>query len=558
MQRALLCCCLLPLASISVSAPPPERVTAADIHPERELLITDRAVVDSPLAQYPNQWSFGALMEELFGEDEAPEAVLRWLLCYDFDSKVGRIPLLGEPVDAQGLPIAKWVQWGAPALDNTESAQNNRGEPDWPSDIPRRPQMRQFIEAWQARDGYDPCYGPWRPNMANAPFRLLAIVNRMDLGAALLVDAQNDAHSQRERTAARAQKAVEAKLAKDHMSIVVEPDPEPAVPMPSGYGGGRFMMPQVAKAKKKEEPMDFGEGRLVFGAVDSEGKPLEGGWTVILEYKLKPVHRPVPGQGERVVAAENWAAAWHWLGTMPVSDPQYVASLARLTKVFTHRPRNEKGEISSTRPSLGQLRSSEGVFGPGREFRQFDYRNGALVPALLPMTPAPAFMDASRRDDERFIGTFLNDLEPLILTGMHSLPKKVESRKAIFLVPGATAVIPDGEKDFHWEPIPRLTREARRLFSMNTCNGCHAGDTGCPDGMHVHPRADGAEAQLSSFLRRDGQPNAFPDPGWTNEAIRLTEMEDRAAILAAFLEPTDRRRVDSLERLLRERVRRTH
>ena len=39
-----------------------DTITAKTIRPERELLITDSAVVDSYVANYPGAWSFGALI----------------------------------------------------------------------------------------------------------------------------------------------------------------------------------------------------------------------------------------------------------------------------------------------------------------------------------------------------------------------------------------------------------------------------------------------------------------------------------------------------------------
>jgi hypothetical protein len=295
--------------------------------------------------------------------------------------------------------------------------------------------------------------------------------------------------------------------------------------------------------------------------VGPDGQPLPGGWTLIFEYKLEPLSKvghtfpsSVPGS----LTAQNWAQAWHWLGGLELKDPRFADSLVAITKAFTHRQPNDKGEIpDNAKTSFSQLRSSEAAFGSGREFRQFDLKGDAFVPALLPLTPAPAFLD-DRQVNGRVLGTFLNEIEPLIRAGVHSIPKTVENRRTTFALQGATALIPEGEKDFHWDPAPHVSRDARRIFSMNTCNGCHAGDTGCSDGLHVHPRWPGMEAKVSAFLRRDGQPDKFQDPGLKTSYVRLTEMEDRAAILAALLEPKEKKRLDQLEDLLRARLRRSH
>src|SRR4051812_40195719 len=65
---------LLALAAAAAFGPTTaraERVTGKDIHPERELLITAPAIVDSAPATYPGSWSFGCLIEHLVGPERA-------------------------------------------------------------------------------------------------------------------------------------------------------------------------------------------------------------------------------------------------------------------------------------------------------------------------------------------------------------------------------------------------------------------------------------------------------------------------------------------------------
>ncbi len=414
-------------------------------------------------------------------------------------------------------------------------------------------------------------------------------MNRLDLGVAPLVDTEGDLRTKWRNAGKERQLAAMVGLSTQgvHGITSFPSDTPPSFSPYGGFGGfsgsglttvnsrgfrgfrfgGRELAgipstcvtPPTSTTESKGP--NFGEGRLIFGAVGPDGQPLPGNWTLIFEYQLEPlskVGRTLPNSAPGSLTAQDWAQAWHWLGGLELKDPRYAESLVTLTKAFTHRGTNDKGEITeAAKPSFSQLRSSEAAFGPGREFRQFDLQNGAFVPALLPLTPAPAFMD-DRQVNGRVLGNFLNEIEPLIRAGIHSIPKTVEFHRTTFALQGATALIPDGEKDFHWDPAPHIIRDARRLFSMNTCNGCHAGDTGCPDGLHVHPRAAGMEAKVSDFLRRDGQPDKFQDPGLKTSYVRLTEMEDRAAILAALLEPKEKKRVDQLEDLLRSRLRRSH
>ena len=43
------------------------------------------------------------------------------------------------------------------------------------------------------------------------------------------------------------------------------------------------------------------------------------------------------------------------------------------------------------------------------------------------------------------------------------------------------------------------SNEARHIFSLNTCNGCHAAETGTLF-MHVRPTPFGIPAELSGFM----------------------------------------------------------
>ena len=69
-----------------------------------------------------------------------------------------------------------------------------------------------------------------------------------------------------------------------------------------------------------DEPF-VGEGRLVFGATDQQGKPLPGGWTVIFEYRLPNVALQVQAGGVKESTdkvrnlATVWANRWHALRT---------------------------------------------------------------------------------------------------------------------------------------------------------------------------------------------------------------------------------------------------
>jgi hypothetical protein len=111
-----------------------------DISIEKELLITDLSVVnDARASDVAGAWSFGGLVTALAPND-APALVKQW-------------------------------------LDSFEQRQDVNGFALQP-----RPAMRaRLTRLWMAKDGAT-TFAAWRPNLANAPFRLLAIVYRPDLG----------------------------------------------------------------------------------------------------------------------------------------------------------------------------------------------------------------------------------------------------------------------------------------------------------------------------------------------------------------------------------------
>ena len=99
-----------------------------------------------------------------------------------------------------------------------------------------------IIDPWKAKDGFaEATRDEWEIDLANAPFRLLAIVNRIDMGGIVNVAGESVSFGNSGR---------------------------------AGYYDGTA---------------PNGELRLVFAATDSEGEPLEGGFTAIFEYALPSV-----------------------------------------------------------------------------------------------------------------------------------------------------------------------------------------------------------------------------------------------------------------------------
>lgn len=462
-----------------------------DIVMDKELFITATEVVDSELANYPGPWSFGHLVEEAFGEKEAPHAVGEWLQL--------------------------WADGYAPEGRNQREA-------------PARPGVQQLIEIWKKRDHYQGSSNKeWVPNLENAPFRLLSIVNRMDLAATA---------------------------------------DSPGVTSVGYYTGS----PGIDSLS--------GEGRLVFGAIDEDGEPLDA--TFIFEYGLD--------RGNQSQRVHDWAMVWHDLGSYEKHDAAYRGQLAKVTRLFTDRRKEIVGQAGSARPitalkemdvwerlsvslnasttQLIRVRSSERAFGKDLEFRQWDVRTGSragqgpvLRPVALPGTPREKFYKKGSREN-RFLVRWLRDQRgagPVSSTLRDSegsvpvsfgLPATYRVGKKREPVAAVVARIPDGESDYHWDGRGLNDDALRRAFSTQTCVGCHGGDTNT-QAFHCAPRQRGSSSLLSNFMRMESEKAELEDPA-TGDSYQSAEMQDRVQLFRSLLNPD--LRLPELRRIRASRV----
>lgn len=124
--------------------PPPPPVVVAPHEPviEKELMITHLSVVNDDRTKGPDgPWSFGGLMKRLAGTGDVKTFTLNWLRTWEST----------QTINAQTVAARSAIR---PSVINT----------------------------WKTRDGQTGATdAAWTMNFANAPFRLLAIVNRVDL-----------------------------------------------------------------------------------------------------------------------------------------------------------------------------------------------------------------------------------------------------------------------------------------------------------------------------------------------------------------------------------------
>lgn len=243
-----------------------------------------------------------------------------------------------------------------------------------------------------------------------------------------------------------------------------------------------------------------GEGRFVFGVLDQLGNPMS--FTVILEYKL-------PASTAADVA--RWANDWHALGALTVGSPAYNLALRRITDRFAGK------NVAPSRPngsSISQIRTNEVALSFPWELRQFeiDATTHQLVEVALTRQPADQF------DNTAKLATFINNNEAKILAGTHQVPLTFQG--AAFRAGSILNNI-----DFWSAPGIRSNR-ARHLFSVNTCDGCHGGETATFGFLHVFPRGPGQVSELSGFLTGID----VPDPV-TGATRRFNDLGRRATDL---------------------------
>lgn len=381
--------------------------------PEKSLVITNLKVVENPDRTFNpctgagtrmGRWTFGYLMTQMANQP------------------------------ATGIHPSTFVRrW----LDKWMTNQTVNG---WT--VAQRQKIKTLvIDPWVAASG-----GPTRPlDLSIAPFKLLAIVNRVDL---------------RNNTV---------------------------------YGGG-----------------NAGEGRFVFGVIDRTGGGAthpytstgsrncrETQFTVIFEY----------GIDRRGCAIRDWGRQWYNLRNFVLGSAAYNNALQAITDQFTtagvapHKPNGS---------ALNQLRTNEvelqlGVVTPPlwelREFRIGGDPPG-VSPGQLEEVTVKQTPDLSRNRTQ-LLTDYVNLNTPAILTQTHNVPPIFNGQ--LFL--GGSSLAPRDpllavDVNTHWNNgrWPVITnRQARHLFSLNTCNACHTGETNTVF-THIKPAPFGTEAKLSGFM----------------------------------------------------------
>lgn len=234
-----------------------------------------------------------------------------------------------------------------------------------------------------------------------------------------------------------------------------------------------------------------GEGRFIFGVRNGAGQMMP--FTVIAEFRL-------PAKGNK--NARTWANQWHALGKLAVGSAAYNQKLEEITNDFTHHQNhpgnqggygNGQGNDDDDETNLKQLRTNEIAldFNAGHppiwELREFHIgSDGLFHPAHPAQTPT------NEMNGTNALAQYVQQNAAKIQTGTHKVPTRFKGS------PFAGGGIAVPTNTFKWS-VPGVSTELQDKFSLQTCNGCHAGNTGT-NFLHVGPAFGGAGTRLSDFL----------------------------------------------------------
>jgi hypothetical protein len=250
-------------------------------------------------------------------------------------------------------------------------------------------------------------------------------------------------------------------------------------------------------------PTEFcGEGRFVFCLINSNcAQP--SNMTVIFEYAINK-----PNVCDSL---KNWAQQWFNLKDLALGSSTYNAALQAITDQFSLCGTNPAAPNQS---SLAQVRTNEITLSPTPkewELKEFhlDTITGSLLQATVAQSPADRYDSQSINPDVQRMVSYVNLNAASIIQGRYTVPAQWQGfgfLGAASHIMAPPTGIPNGTRPFHWNGTDSTNKKtfiksdnARNVFSRETCNGCHAGET--QTGFtHVDPVFFGTQATLSGFL----------------------------------------------------------
>jgi len=218
-----------------------------------------------------------------------------------------------------------------------------------------------------------------------------------------------------------------------------------------------------------------GEGRFVFQVMKNNCTPTQ--FTVIFEYGIEK---------NSCSAVKNWGQQWADLNSMVLGSPTYNAALENITESFV------QANAALSKPNgsaLNQLRTNEielgFISGGPWQLREFVISNSGWSQHFLTQNTV------NQTPGNALDGTL--DLRNFVNSGLTDVPLRWPTIAEPFK--GGSSEAPSSS--FNWDEAGIFPRQARHEFSLNTCNGCHAGET-ATGFTHVKPGP--IPATLSGFM----------------------------------------------------------
>jgi hypothetical protein len=254
-----------------------------------------------------------------------------------------------------------------------------------------------------------------------------------------------------------------------------------------------------------------GEARFVFGLVDPNTCANQS-MTVIFEYGVRK---------GGCLAIKNWGQQWLNLQSLTPGSGAYKSALEAITIQFTERGTNPSQTPNQN--SLNQLRTNEKLGSPDWELREFrlardDADVGHLREVTTKQTPDLSLNNMT------VVADYVNANATLVVQDKHAVPVEFPIGSPFL---SGSAVTPFG---IFWDGTPPspsttiTTLNSRFHFSLDTCNGCHAGETRTLF-EHIGSGVPVPVSQLSRFMA--GDPTS-PDGDFHMSPDAAGEPVDRA------------------------------
>ena len=414
------------IKGLTVTAAPtplPAAIPPALVVPENALMINDRVVVANPTL------TFDACNTDATGNNVNPNAA------WSFKTLISNL----NDETTSGLTDQQFAhEWLRNWMTNTSANTFT---------IAARPAIREFFQGWDGANAST-------LNMDRLPFRLLAIVNRIDLAT---------------------------------------------IP---AYG--------VPAANKP------GEIRFVFGLItrDSSGICRNNGvpgsadqMTAIFEYR-----DATNGCSSLKDLANKWLA----LDTIAIQSGRgsanYLNALKAITDTVTAPNANKLNQLRTNDFAFDGI----GRFSLPWQLREFVITNKRLAPATIKQTPDPISFRNIGSSGEMTMKDYLQQNSNAILCETHNVPELFNSQRFLgastdynsattwliqpdtvpTIFPGCykSSIVPGTDAGMIFEE--KIRSEIRHKFAINTCDDCHASETNTPF-VHISP----INRSLSGFVK---------------------------------------------------------